>query len=326
MKALVTGAAGFIGSHLCDELVSNGYHVVGIDSFANPHSRLTIKPDTPVKLRCGKVEQLLAGLSKFERPDVLFHLAARVGVEPIMEDPLSMLIEHPEDTKAVIEAAHRWDCVLVLASSSEVYGSSGSRMFESDHLTIGPTTSARSGYAITKLYGEHLALRYAEKYGVRVVVPRFFNVAGARQSPRHGVISKFAHAAVRGLPLRVHLHGESERCFAHVEDVAKALVALARNPKAYGKVVNVGATALRRIDEIAQRVTAYTQEKYGVSTDTFSEPYDDAPKNYLIAHMMRRQADTSLLAELHAPIPDRIDDIVRDAVDWAWQQKQKESQ
>jgi UDP-glucose 4-epimerase len=255
---IVTGGAGFIGSHLVERLLVDGKPVVVIDDLstgslanleaARNHPQLRI-----IQARvseCGELTALVSGAES------IYHLAAAVGVELVLDSPLQSMRTNLRETDAILEAASRRHVPVLLTSSSEVYGRSRKESFsEDDDLRIGPPTHPRWSYACSKLMDEFLALACARERGLPVVIARVFNTIGPRQIGRYGmVLPRFVEAAKRGAPLRVFGDGTQTRCFCDVEDTVEALVRLQNQPPARGGIVNVGGTEPVRILDLARAV------------------------------------------------------------------------
>jgi UDP-glucose 4-epimerase len=255
---LVTGGAGFIGSHLVERLLAEGRRVVVIDdlstgSLANLRG---VRAHPGLRVVVGQVARVkgLAGL--VAQADSIYHLAAVVGVDLVTRSAVRTLTVNFEDTAVLLEAAAARGVPCLLTSSSEVYGRSRRRGFvETDDLLIGPPDCARWSYACAKLADEFLALGLARERGLPVVIARLFNIAGPRQTGRHGmVLPRFIEAARRGRPLRVFGDGHQTRCFCWVGDAVEALVRLQACPAARGQVFNVGSTEEVSIRRLAEQV------------------------------------------------------------------------
>lgn len=255
---VVTGGAGFIGSHLTDRLLEAGDEVVVVDDLSTgSRANLAMAERNPrFQFRackvseCGDLEALVAGAS------MVVHLAAVVGVEQVMRSPVSTIETNLRETEVVLAAASRSATPVLLASTSEVYGKSSRPEFsETDDLLIGPSTLGRWSYACSKLMDEFLAMAYHRERGVPVRIVRFFNTVGPRQTGAYGmVIPRFVAAARAGLPVRVYGDGLQSRCFCHVADSVEAVIRLMRTPEALGKVVNVGNDQPVQIRELAEKV------------------------------------------------------------------------
>ncbi|MBP7826850.1 MAG: GDP-mannose 4,6-dehydratase [Verrucomicrobia bacterium] len=259
---LVTGGAGFIGSHLVERLLADGHAVVVVDDLStgrlenlravkgHPHLRIyRAKIST-----CGELPRLAA------RAEAIYHLAAAVGVELVVNSPIHVCRTNLHETEVLLEAAAARRVPVLLASTSEVYGKSTRPQFcEEDDLLIGPPTQARWSYACSKLMDEFLALAYAQERGLPVIITRLFNTVGPRQTGRYGmVLPRFLAAAKANQPLRVYGDGRQTRCFCHVRDTVEALVRLQRCARARGQVFNVGGTEEIAIGELAREVIRVT--------------------------------------------------------------------
>ncbi|MBI5384531.1 MAG: GDP-mannose 4,6-dehydratase [Verrucomicrobia bacterium] len=255
---LVTGGAGFIGSHLVERLLADGKRVVVIDdcstgsldnlSGVRSHPRLTLIV-SPVS-QCKRLPDLVA------RAESIYHLAAVVGVQLVTQSSLRALQTNLRETECLLELAARQGVPFLLTSSSEVYGRSRKAAFaETDDLVIGPPNLARWSYACSKLADEFLALAYAREHGLPVVIARLFNTVGPRQTGRYGmVLPRFIGAARAGRPLRVFGTGRQTRCFCWIGDAVEALVQLQTSPTARGQVFNVGGTEEISIGALARLV------------------------------------------------------------------------
>jgi UDP-glucose 4-epimerase len=255
---LVTGGAGFIGSHLTERLLADGASVVVIDdlSTGSLDNLRAVAGHPGLRVIESKVSEFagLAGL--VAGCGFIFHLAAAVGVELVVRSPIRTIETNLRETEAVLAAAAPAGVPLLLASTSEVYGKSPKMVFsEEDDLLIGPPTLGRWSYACSKLMDEFLALAHMRERGLPVTIVRLFNTVGPRQTGRHGmVLPRFVDAAKAGRPLRVYGDGLQTRCFCHVADTVEALVRLRACDAARGEVVNVGHDEPVSIRELAARV------------------------------------------------------------------------
>jgi UDP-glucose 4-epimerase len=257
-RALITGGAGFIGSHLAEALLDLGHHVTIIDDLSTgsldnirhltDHSNFSFAIDS-IKNEI-VLDRLASGC------DVIFHLAAAVGVQLIVENPVHTIETNVGGTEAVLKVALRYRTKVLLASTSEVYGKGNSIPFsEDDDVVIGPTSRSRWAYAASKMVDEFLALAYNHEKGLPVIVFRLFNTVGPRQTGRYGmVIPRFVSQALRGEPLTVYGDGQQARCFLHVKDAVAAIIQLADCPAAIGKVFNIGSKEEITILNLANRV------------------------------------------------------------------------
>jgi UDP-glucose 4-epimerase len=252
---IVTGGAGFIGSHLVERLLADGQPVVVMDdlstgSLANLDA---VKSHPQLRIIQGRVSECGALAALVSQAESIYHLAAAVGVERVLDAPLQSMRTNLRETEAILEAASPHQVPVLLTSSSEVYGKSQKEPFaEDDDLLIGPPTHLRWSYACSKLMDEFLAMACARERGLPVVIARLFNTVGPRQTGRYGmVLPRFIEAARNGKPLRVYGDGRQTRCFCDVGDVVEALVRLQHAPRARGRIVNVGSTEPIRILDLA---------------------------------------------------------------------------
>jgi UDP-glucose 4-epimerase len=296
-QILVTGGAGFIGSHLVERLLRDGHRVAVIDdcstgTLANLQSVMA-HPDLRVfqtkVSQCPELEKIVA------RAAAVYHLAAAVGVELVVHSPIATIETNVRETEVLLAAAGRHSTPTLLASTSEVYGKSSKAGFdEEDDLIIGPPHLGRWSYACSKLMDEFLALAYAHEKGLPVVIARLFNTVGPRQTGRYGmVLPRFIAAAKRGEPLRVYGNGQQTRCFCYVSDTVEALVRLQNTPAARGEVFNVGSTEETTIHALAQQVIRTLQS----SSRIVFIPYDEAyAKGF--QDMLRRRPIIEKLARI----------------------------
>lgn len=275
--ALVTGGAGFIGSHLSELLLADGWEVFALDdlSTGSPENvaDLRSRPDFHLTVESVLSHSVLSEL--VHKVDVVFHLAAAVGVRLIVEQPGQTLLTNVRGTENILEYASRFGKPVLVASSSEVYGDHPGEdlpLAEDARRIYGPTTAKRWAYADSKAMDEFLALARHEEEGLRCVIARLFNTVGPRQSGRYGnVIPRFVSAALAGEPLEVHGDGSQTRCFCHVRDVVGALSGLMSTPDTVGQIYNVGSTEVVTILELAERVLRAT----GSSSEIVFVPYEE---------------------------------------------------
>lgn len=280
-RFLITGGAGFIGSHLCELLLDQGHSVVAIDNLSTGQmeniQHLLPPPGSQVS-RFQFVRETILNAQVLDRlasqADVIVHLAAAVGVKLIVEDPVRTINTNILGTEAVLTTANRYGCKVLIASTSEVYGKGVKVPFgEEDDCLIGPTTHSRWAYAVSKQVDEFLGLAYNRQFGLPVVVMRFFNTVGPRQSGQYGmVVPRFVRQALRGQPITVYGDGQQSRCFGDVDDVVEAVTCLAEQPEAIGQVFNIGNTEEITIRGLAERVVALT----GSASPIQYVPYDEA--------------------------------------------------
>ena len=275
-KALITGGAGFIGTHLAQALLERDYDVQVIDDLSTgsleniqhlkSHPRFSYVIDSALN------QPVMAEL--VDRADAVFHLAAAVGVRLIVEQPVSTIETNIKATEIVLELAARQSKPLLVTSTSEVYGKLDKERFgEEDDLVLGPTSKARWCYAASKIIDEFLAKAYFKEKGLPVVVVRLFNTIGPRQTGQYGmVVPRFVRQALGGEPITVYGDGSQRRSFTWVGDVVNAMVDLINNPGAYGGVFNIGHTTETSILDLAKAVRELTES----SSDTVLVPYEQA--------------------------------------------------
>lgn len=299
-RALVTGGAGFIGSHLVDTLLASACEVVVLDDLSTgsrdnlpAHDAITLVEST---LRRAIGDDGIARDERLRGPfDHVYHLAAAVGVKKVVEQPIESIETNAFDTAAILRFAltagrDRTPALTLIASSSEVYGKSSEAVFrESGDSLLGPTTSRRWSYAMSKALGEHLALAHHEQHGLPVVIARFFNTVGPRQVGEYGmVLPRFVRAAIDGDPLIVFGDGQQSRCFCDVRDVAPALPALLACDDALGSVVNIGSESPISIRTLAESVV----KTLGSSSEIEHRSYD-AVYGEGFEDLRRRKPDVS---------------------------------
>jgi len=276
VRAFITGGAGFIGSHLSEALLDAGHAVLVLDNLSTGSmeniARLKGRPGFEYHIDSVDNELLLAEL--IDRSDVVFHLAAAVGVKLIVEQPVYTIENNVHGTEVVLKHANKKKKLVVIASTSEVYGKSEDVPFREDSdLVMGPTTKHRWAYACSKAIDEFLALAYWKERKLPVIIVRFFNTVGPRQTGQYGmVIPNFVRQALAGEPITVFGDGTQTRSFTHVSDVVGALLKLVVEPKAVGQVINIGNIQEVSILQLAERVRELSGSK---STITFT-PYDQA--------------------------------------------------
>src|SRR5512139_3725301 len=291
-RSLITGGAGFIGSHLAEALLAQGQHVVVIDDLSTGRlENITPLIDHP---QFQFVNETIRNDSVMDRLvsdcDVIYHLAAAVGVELIIKDPVRTIETNLFGTEIVLKLARRYRRKVLLASTSEVYGKSEDLPFreEADRV-MGSTTKSRWSYAESKAIDEFLALAYHKQFDLPVVICRFFNTVGPRQAGTYGmVIPRFVKWALAGEPIRVYGSGDQSRCFCNVKDTVRAVIALAAEPKAVGEIYNVGSQEEISVADLARRVIART----GSSSQLVFVPYDQAYEKGF-EDMLRRVPNTA---------------------------------
>ncbi len=306
MKALITGGAGFIGSHLAERLLQIGHEVVCIDNLSTGslenlenvrnHPKFSFVYDN---VRNSEMMHVL-----IEQSDVVFHLAAAVGVQLIVDEPVHTIETNIHGTEVVLEICNKFHRKVILASSSEVYGKSESVPFkEDDDTVLGSTKFSRWSYACSKAIDEFLGLAYHDQFGLPVIVSRFFNTVGPRQTGRYGmVIPRFVERALRNEPIPIYGTGQQTRCFAYVGDVIDGVVGLINCQDAPGMVYNLGATEEITIEVLADKIIEMTGSKSGKEFISYEEaygrPFDDmmrrVPSLERIKNMIGYEPKTTL--------------------------------
>jgi len=296
MKALVTGGAGFIGSHLVERLLADGWEVCAVDNLST-----------------GSIENIegFRGINGFdfvegdicdaelmmrlaEGKAAIFHLAAAVGVQLIADDPVHTIETNIGGTETVLEAANKFGVKTLLASSSEVYGKSEAVPFgENDDLVFGSTSMSRWAYACSKAIDEFLGQAFYQQFGLGVVIARFFNTIGPRQTGRYGMVApRFVAAALKGEAVQIYGTGKQSRCFCYVGDLVEAVIGLMNCEHAAGKVFNIGSNEEISIEALAERIiemTGSSSAKEFVSYETaYGRPIED---------MMRRVPNIERIRE-----------------------------
>jgi UDP-glucose 4-epimerase len=320
-RVLITGGAGFIGSHLAEALLARGEHVMVVDdeSTGSPANLAAARLNPNFAYVLGSVADRELVRRLVTDVDSVYHLAAAVGVQLIARDPVRTIETNVYPTEILLrELKERHELgqpiKLFLASTSEVYGKNPRPCWtEEDDLVFGPTTRARWSYGVSKAIDEFLALAYWREHGLPVVIARFFNVVGPRQSGAYGmVLPRLADAALSGGPLVVHDDGRQVRCFAHVADVVAAVVALMQSPSAVGRVFNVGSDQPLSILALAQRVAAAVDPSLQITFQSYAEAYgadfEDVRSRVPDLSRLRATIDFRLRYDLDA--------IVRDVIAW----------
>jgi UDP-glucose 4-epimerase len=273
--ALVTGGAGFIGSHLAELLLSEGWEVFALDDLSTGSERnvAQLRETEDFHLVVDSILSHSIVSELVNKCDVVYHLAAAVGVRLIVEQPVHTMVTNVQGTETVLEYCARFGKRVLVASSSEIYGDHREKrpLAEDDRRVYGPTTEKRWLYADSKAMDEHLAFAWHQERGLDSIVARLFNTVGPRQSGQYGmVIPRFVERALAGEPLEIHGDGTQTRSFCHVADTIRALRGLMNEPSLSGDVFNVGATERISIGELAERVRSLT----GSSSEVELVPYD----------------------------------------------------
>jgi UDP-glucose 4-epimerase len=316
--ALVTGGAGFIGSHLCELLLANGWEVWALDDLSTGGmanvEHLREREDFHLTIDSVLSPAMVSDL--VHRCDVVYHLAAAVGVRLIVEQPVHTMVTNVRGTDTVLENCARFGKRVLVASTSEVYGDHREErpLAEDDRRIYGPTTQKRWLYADSKAIDEFLALAYHQERGLDCVIVRLFNTVGPRQSGRYGmVIPNFVRNALAGAALEIHGDGTQTRSFCHVLDTIRALAALMDAGEISGQIFNVGSTERVSILELADRVRAAT----GSESDVLFVPYDQV-YGLGIEDTLHREPSIEKIGSAIGWRPSRsLDEIIADVVEHA---------
>ena len=315
MKALITGGAGFIGSHLAEALLEREDEVTILDNLSTGRYENIAHMDGHAGLHAvvGTIlnETLVDKL--VERCDVIFHLAAAVGVELIIKKPLESMMTNIKGSEVVLEMAHRYRKKVLIASTSEIYGknTTGPLREDTDRI-LGSPLKTRWSYSTSKAVDEILAYIYWKEKGVPTIIVRLFNTVGPRQSGAYGmVIPRFVAQAMAGKPLQVHGDGKQSRCFLHVRDVVSALLKLVDHPGAVGEVFNVGSQEEVSIEELARRVIRITRSPSQIVYVPYAEAYEAGYED-----MPRRVPDITKIHTLIGFTPTmNLDQVIQSVVD-----------
>lgn len=315
MHILITGGAGFIGSHLAERLLQHEDNTVTISDnlstsqFANvrhlvehPRFRLLVSAVTDQSV----MEPLIA------QADHIYHFAAAVGVRRIIEEPVQTIETNILGSESVLRLAAKYHKKILMASTSEVYGKNNKVPFcEDDDSVFGATTKSRWSYACSKAIDEFLALAYHKEKGLPVVIARFFNTVGPRQTGRYGmVVPNLVQQALKGQPLTIYGDGQQSRCFTHVQDSIRCQQALMNHPGAVGEIFNIGSSQEVTIEQLARRILTLTESSSTLRFIPYEEAYEKGFED-----MRRRVPDTNKLRSLLSFAPEsNLDDILKDVI------------
>ena len=314
--ALITGGAGFIGSHLAEDLLNRGYKVYAVDNLSTGSldniDHLQDNPNFSFEVGTIMDEELMDEL--VSAADIVFHLAAAVGVRLIIERPVDTIQANVLGTEIMLKLANKYERPLLLTSTSEVYGKNEKVPFkEDDDSVYGPTTKSRWSYACSKAIDEFLALAYYHEKKLPVAIVRLFNTIGPRQTGQYGmVVPTFVKQALLGHDITVYSDGKQSRCFTDVRDVTGALIDLVNNHKAYGQVFNIGNNKEITIGKLAETVKKMTES----SSKIVFIPYDKAFEKGF-EDMRKRLPDTSKAKALIGFQPKiKLEDTLQDIIEF----------
>jgi len=304
MRVLVTGGAGFIGSHLCERLISDGHIVTAIDNFSTGRASnlLSLETSHNFTLVEGSILDIHILAPLIRDVDYVFHLAAAVGVFNIIKNPLNSLLTNIRGTENVLEAAHEANVPVFLTSSSEVYGKNISdSLKENDDRILGSPITLRWSYSEAKAIDESLAYAYFIEKKLETRIVRFFNTVGPRQLGAYGmVVPRFIQSALASEPITIYGDGNQTRCFAHVLDVVDGIIVVAFSDKTIGKVINIGNDFEISINELAQKIIMESNSESKIVYIPYSEAYGDGFED-----MDRRVPNIDLIKQLVGWKPKR---------------------
>lgn len=311
---LITGGAGFIGSHLTAELLKQypDYSITIVDNLSTGRRENLASFENDPRIRIffndiltmPELEKLVAQSS------TIFHLAAAVGVELVVHDPIQTIKTNVDGSARILDFAAKYHKRIIIASTSEVYGKSAKDNFEeNDDLIIGAPTHSRWSYACSKLIDEFLLMAYHQHSQLPGTIVRFFNIVGPRQTGKYGmVIPRFVRAAVNGKPIRVFGSGKQTRCFCHVADTVRALAALPNKREAYGQIYNIGSQNSISMMQLAEKVIEILHSNSSIELIPYEQAYAKGFED-----MMRRSPDTAKIKKLLGWQPERsLEDIIND--------------
>lgn len=315
MRALITGGAGFIGSHLADSLVERGDRVVLLDDLSTGRlaniEHLNGRPDVEFVLgsilNSDLVDHVVSGV------DAVFHLAAAVGVNLIVEKPLESLITNIRGTETVIEKAHKYGKRTLVMSTSEIYGKNTSdSLSEDDDRILGSPLKSRWSYSEAKAIDEILAYTYWREKGLETVIIRLFNTVGPRQTGSYGmVIPRFVGQALKNQPITIFGDGTQSRCFCHVSDIVDGVLALSEHPEAFGKVFNLGGDQEVSISDLARQVVELVGSKSELEYISYDAAYEEGFED-----MTRRVPNTTRARQLVGFEPlIKLEDMIQSVID-----------
>ena len=310
-KILITGGAGFIGSHLAEALLTEGKEVFVIDDLSTGSDNNIVPFQAHRRFHVVRGSVLDPGTLEpiIDQVDFIYHLAAAVGVELVVRRPIHTLNSNVRGTENVLAIAARRRVPVLLTSTSEVYGKSARNAFrEDDDLLIGPPTFARWGYACSKLLDEFLAMAYWREWELPIYIARLFNTVGPRQTGQYGmVLPRFVDHALRNEPIEIHGDGLQSRCFCHVSDVVRALVELPRHDRAIGEAYNIGSNEEVTILDLARRVKQFTESQSPLRLIPYDRVYEKGFED-----MRRRVPSTEKIYQLMGWRPTHdLADIIR---------------
>ncbi|MBU1042972.1 MAG: GDP-mannose 4,6-dehydratase [Candidatus Omnitrophica bacterium] len=297
MKILLTGGAGFVGSHLAESLLNDGHELTVVDNLITGSKENIKHLEDKAEFRFieGSILDYKLMLKLVTECECIYHLAAAVGVKFVIDNPLDSLITNVRGTEIIFELAHIFHKKVFFASSSEVYGKDADVPFsEDDDRIMGSVSKSRWGYAFSKGFDEFLAIAYAQEKKLPIVIGRLFNICGPRQSHNYGmVIPRFVEQALKNQPITVYGDGQQIRSFTYIDNVVKAIKSLMDNPQAYGQIFNIGNSNFISIGEIAQKIKQLCHSNSEITYIPYSQVYGENFED-----MFYRVPDTSKIEKL----------------------------
>lgn len=295
MRVLITGGAGFIGSHLCDSFVAKGFKVSILDNLSTGSNNNISNLIGKIEVNHGNIKDQKLVESLVSKADLVFHLAAAVGVKTILKNPIESMSTNFAGSEIVLNACAKFDKKIVIASTSEIYGKNMKQpLSETDDRVMGAPQKLRWSYADSKALEEAMAYALYLTKNLKVITVRFFNVVGPRQSGSYGmVLPRFVEAALSNRDVEVFGDGEQKRVFCHVLDAVDAIVRLAENDDSVGQVFNIGGSEETSIKELAKEVISLTNSKSKIIFSTYSDSYGEG-----FEEMLRRVPDLSKINSL----------------------------
>ncbi|MEA2466485.1 MAG: UDP-glucose 4-epimerase [Thermoleophilaceae bacterium] len=314
MRYLITGGAGFIGSHLAEGLLGQGHRVHVVDDLSTGSidniRHLKTSPHFDYTIESAATRRVVAEL--VDDADAIYHLAAAVGVELIVESPVRTIETNVHTTEVVLQLANKKRKPVLIASTSEVYGKSDKLPYGEEHdLLLGATTVGRWAYACSKMLDEFLALAYWKERKQPAVVVRLFNTVGPRQTGQYGmVVPTFVRQALAEQAITVYGDGTQRRCFCHVDDVVRALMGIMEREEAYGEVYNVGSTNEITIRDLAERVRSMTESSSNIQLISYEDAFE-----HNFEDMFRRVPDLTKIHDLLGWSAERsLEEILNDVI------------
>jgi UDP-glucose 4-epimerase len=317
MKALVTGGAGFIGSHLTEKLLQGGHEVTVVDDLSTGSEKnlRSVKENNHFSFVQDTVRNAEIIDALIKKCDVVYHLAAAVGVQLIVDEPVRTIETNIHGCEVVLECANKYGKKVLIASSSEVYGKSEAVPFsEDDDAVLGSTRFSRWSYACSKAIDEFLAFAYRDQFNLPVVVVRIFNTVGPRQVGQYGmVVPRFVTSALKNEPIHIYGSGKQSRCFAHVSDVVGGLVALMECEEAAGGVYNIGSDEEVTIESLAEKIIELTgsssEKRYLSYEQAYGKPFDDMMRRVPCLDRIKATAGYTPKMSLEQTLRSIIEDI-----------------